>query len=212
VRFWDGNELTAADAASSLNYLRRPKIMDSVQFTAIKSIAAHGRYDLVVTLHRPDAGFKYLFTYAGEIWEKKFQDAHPASFGSPTTLTMATGPYVIKSLSPTQGAEFDANPDYWGGRPPVAHITVKFFTDEQSEAIAFRAGAIDAAWPSDRRASPPPRASGCSMCPATSSATSRSTPPSRPGTTFMSAAPSPTCSTGRRSSRPRAATPSPTTR
>jgi peptide/nickel transport system substrate-binding protein len=149
VKFSDGTEMTAEDAASSINYERYPANSDSVQFTAIKSIVPQGRYNLVVTLKHPDAGFKYLFTYAGEVWEKKFQDAHRATFGDPNTLVVATGPYIIQSLSPTQGAELEANPHYWGGAIPIKHISVKFFTDEQSEALAFRAGAIDAAWPND---------------------------------------------------------------
>lgn len=149
VQFWDGNEMTAVDVANSLNYLRYPGNLDSTQFQEIRSIVPRSRYTVVVTLRSPDSGFKYLFTYSGEIWEKKFQDANRATFGDPSTLTMATGPYIIKSLDPNTGAELDANPHYWGGKPPIAHISATFFTSEQSEALAFRAGAIDVAWPGD---------------------------------------------------------------
>src|SRR5262249_39840417 len=69
--------------------------------------------------------------------------AHKATFGQPGTLVMGTGPFVPVSLDPTTGEELQANAHWWGGPVPVQHISVKFFADEQSLALAFRGGAID---------------------------------------------------------------------
>ena len=41
------------------------------------------------------------------------------------------------------GVELSANPHYWGGNVPIQHISIKFFSDENSQALAFRAGEID---------------------------------------------------------------------
>src|SRR5262245_45176669 len=72
--------------------------------------------------------------------------------GQPGVLMMGTGPYKFDSLDPLKGVELSANPNYWGGKPSIQHISVKFISDEQSMALAFRAGDVDIAWPSNARA------------------------------------------------------------
>src|SRR5262249_34649366 len=74
-----------------------------------------------------------------------FQDAHKTTFGQPGTLIIGTGPWEIKSLDPTKGIELSANPHWWGGKVPILHVSIQFFSDEQSLALAFRAGEIDLA-------------------------------------------------------------------
>jgi peptide/nickel transport system substrate-binding protein len=146
VRFWDGNELTAVDAANSWNYFRSPLASTGFYFTSVAKVVAIGRYTMRVTLKRPDAGFPYTASsYASPIFEKKFWDAHKATYGQPGTLIMGTGPWIPVSFQPTSGIEFKANPHYWGGAVPIQHISVKFFADENSEALAMRAGEIDIA-------------------------------------------------------------------
>jgi len=53
----------------------------------------------------------------------------------------------IQSFDPTTGVELTANPHYWGGKVPVQHISVKFFQDDTTLALAMRAGEIDIAYP-----------------------------------------------------------------
>src|SRR5262249_11332070 len=67
-------------------------------------------------------------------------------------LIMGTGPWKIDSYDPTTGGELSANPRWWGGKVPIQHISVKFFSDETSMALAFRAGDIDVCFPRDGRA------------------------------------------------------------
>jgi peptide/nickel transport system substrate-binding protein len=145
IRFWNGNELTAEDVANALNYSRYRTSQSAFAFGAsIRSIVATGRYTVRVTLKRPDATWPAIpASWAGEIFEKKFGDEHPGTMGSPGVLTMGTGPWKIESLDPTRGAELSANDRYWGGRPQIRRISIKFFANETSLALAFRAGEID---------------------------------------------------------------------
>jgi peptide/nickel transport system substrate-binding protein len=151
VKFWDGSELTSADVVNALSYERVPsKSPDNVAayLRAVKSIAAKGRYTVVIVLKQANAAFKYGLAYgAGSIFERKFQLAHKATFGQPGTLTMATGPWIPVSFDPTSGIELNANPHWWGGKVNIQHISMKYFADETSEALAFRAGEIDVAFP-----------------------------------------------------------------
>jgi peptide/nickel transport system substrate-binding protein len=144
VKFWDGNELTAQDVAASLNYYRYPGSQLAYLFPSVKTITATSKYVVTVILKHPDASFAYApAQYAAQIFEDKFRKAEGSNFGKPGVLVMGTGPWKIDSLDPTSGAELSANPHYWGGKVNIAHISFKFFADETSEAIAFRAGALD---------------------------------------------------------------------
>jgi peptide/nickel transport system substrate-binding protein len=67
--------------------------------------------------------------------------------GQPRVLIEGTGPWMVTSLDPTSGIELAANPHYWGGKVNIRHISIKFFADQTSEALAFRAGAIDVCFP-----------------------------------------------------------------
>ena len=49
--------------------------------------------------------------------------------------TIGTGPWKFDSLDPTSGMELSANPDWWGGKVEIKHISVKFFADETSMAV-----------------------------------------------------------------------------
>jgi len=153
VKFWNGNELTSADVENALNYQRHPSLNSSAVFgPTIKNIKATGRYTVVITLKRPDPGFKYLLALEGPIFEKKFQQEHKSTFGKPGTLVMGSGPWKVDSFDPTKGVELSRNRQWWGGEVPFPRISIKFITDENGLALAFRAGDIDVAFPSNIRA------------------------------------------------------------
>jgi peptide/nickel transport system substrate-binding protein len=149
VKFWDGNEMTSADVVYSLNYERAPaSIVHGFAFPSVKSVKAAGPYTVIVTLRQPDPTWlqeSSIYRWEG-IFEKRFFEAHRATYGQPRTLVMGTGPWRPLSLDPTTGAELGANPHWWGGKVPIQHISIKFFQDENSEALAFRGGAIDLVW------------------------------------------------------------------
>jgi peptide/nickel transport system substrate-binding protein len=143
--FWDGHPVTATDVAYSLNYDRAPGSDVAFAFIHVKSIVATDPYTVTVTLTQPEASWQYVpAEETSFIFEQQFQQAHKATFGLPGTLVMGSGPWIITSLDPTKGAQATANPHWWGGRVPIQHISLTFFASETSEALAFRAGEIDA--------------------------------------------------------------------
>jgi peptide/nickel transport system substrate-binding protein len=150
VKFWDGKEMTATDVAQSINYQRYPgsnTTLSGATAKIIKTVTATNKYTVTVVLRHPDAAFQYILAGGGYIWEASQQSADPLKFGKPGTLLVGTGPYEFQSLDPATGAELTANPHYWGGTPVFKHISVKVFGSEQSAALAFRAGDIDAYFP-----------------------------------------------------------------
>lgn len=149
VRFWDGHEMTSADVVYSLDYQSSPRSDINVYFTDVKSVTADGAYTVVVRLRRPDAGWKYTPSYEGVIFEKSFAEAHQGTMGNPGVLIQATGPWILQSYDATTSMELSANPHWWGGKVPIRHISVKFYSNETSEALAMRTGAIDLAFPTN---------------------------------------------------------------
>lgn len=73
----------------------------------------------------------------------KLAEDHPGTFGQPGVLVMGTGPWEVDGLDPISGAELSANPNWWGRRVPVQHISIKFFSNDTSLALAFRASELD---------------------------------------------------------------------
>jgi peptide/nickel transport system substrate-binding protein len=139
VKFWDGDEMTSADVAFSLNFWRSAGSAIAYQFVGVKSIVPSGPYSVVVTLTQPNAARQYAPAQGG-IFQMKFFEAHKATFGNPGTLVMGTGPWEIDDFDPTTGAEMSANPDWWGGRVPFEHISVQFCSNETTLELAMRAG------------------------------------------------------------------------
>jgi peptide/nickel transport system substrate-binding protein len=154
VKFSDGDPLTATDVAFSLNYYRRPGSLDAYNFpTTLKSITATSPDTVTVTLSAPDAAWAVV--PAGDpmgIFEKKFFEAHQTTFGAPGTGVMGTGPWEFTSFNGTTSAELKANPHYWGGPVKIKQVSVQFFSSETSEALAFRDGEINLAFPIDNKA------------------------------------------------------------
>jgi peptide/nickel transport system substrate-binding protein len=145
VRFWDGDQLTAADVAFSLNYYRRPASYLYFAFSGekVKNIVATGPYTVEVTLSQPNAAWQYVPAQYVGIVEQKFYEEHKATYCDPGTLVMGTGPWEIDTFDPTSGAQLSANPNWWGGTVPVQHISFKLFSSETNLELAMRAGEID---------------------------------------------------------------------
>lgn len=147
VKFWDGNEMTSTDVANALNFYRDPKYNLSASYMSVDSITATDKYTVTIVLQHPDASFEQALAWEGAIFEKKFYDAHKATFGQPGTMTMGTGPWILDSLDPTRNMEFTANAHWWAGKVNIQHITFKKFGDETAMALGLRAGEIDVAFP-----------------------------------------------------------------
>jgi peptide/nickel transport system substrate-binding protein len=149
VKFWDGNEVTATDVANAINYVRYPKVASSFAFNSVKSATVVDKYTVAVTLKHRDPSWPYTIAYEAPIFEKAFEVAHRSTYGQPGTLIQASGAYKVVGFDPTSGETLVANPNWWGGHDQFAKIQITFFNDEQSAALAMRAGSIDMYEPSD---------------------------------------------------------------
>ena len=56
---------------------------------------------------------------------------------------MGTGPFKFVSFTPDQGVTLARNDDYWGQKPSVENLSLKFITDPNTLLLAVRSGQVD---------------------------------------------------------------------
>jgi peptide/nickel transport system substrate-binding protein len=153
VKFSDGDPMTAADVVFSWDFYRAQGSDNAYNFpSSLQSITATDPYTVTVKLSQPDAAWAVVPTGAMlGIFEKKFYEAHKSTFGQPGTGVMGTGPWSITSYDSTTGAQLAANPNYWGGQVKIKNISWTFYASETSEALAFRAGNLNVAFPTENQ-------------------------------------------------------------
>jgi peptide/nickel transport system substrate-binding protein len=147
VKFHDGSELTAADAAYSFGLQLNPPPPGSIsvlgQVPKIKSVHAMGKYKLRMTLKTPDAT---LFGYMGWGRYSRIVPSNMYKKLNPVTQGNGTGPFKLVSYTQNDRVEYVRHPQYWKqGMPYLDALTLKVLTDEQARIAALRAGAIDGA-------------------------------------------------------------------
>jgi peptide/nickel transport system substrate-binding protein len=153
VRFHDGSPLTADDVVATFDLLTDPKNYSSA-LSAFKpatgsqfSILSAGQTERVdehtVTFHldRPYVDFPYLvsaFNYNAIILPRSYK------LGSFTKGGVGTGPFVLESYRPKQGASFRRNPHYWAaGLPYLDRAELRYYDDAAPLALALQAGDLD---------------------------------------------------------------------
>lgn len=64
-------------------------------------------------------------------------------FGKWQQTFIGTGPFKLQRYTQNAGAQFVANPDYWGGPPHLASTAFTFYTGEPPQLLAIQGGAVD---------------------------------------------------------------------
>ncbi len=149
VKFWDGNQLTAADVVYSLQRAGAPDSYTAANYTFVKAIKATGDYEVTVSFKSPDELFlKEMATGSGGIIEKKWAEKAGKSVGTPKGGIMASGPFKLEKWTPGQSIELSRNDLYWDSayRAHAAAVSVKFVSDSTALAQALIAGEIDGAY------------------------------------------------------------------
>src|SRR5205823_6088339 len=91
--------------------------------------------------------FQYVpAAHAGFIVQKAFAEQHGKSIGTPSVLTMGTGPYKIVKYTPDEGVSLVRNDAYWGPKPAIQNVELKFISEESTRLLAMRTGQIDGAF------------------------------------------------------------------
>jgi peptide/nickel transport system substrate-binding protein len=145
VKFHDGSTMTADDVVYSIQELANPKNASNALSTFANVLKPDGVVKVDNTtvafhLEAANGNFPYLVSsdnYNAIIvpkgtdyakWQKTF---------------VGTGPFKLQSYTTNTGANFTANPAYWGGAPNLASTAFSFYTSQQPQILALQGGQVD---------------------------------------------------------------------
>ncbi|HMD25370.1 MAG TPA: ABC transporter substrate-binding protein [Streptosporangiaceae bacterium] len=150
--FWDGHPVTPADVVYSLDRQMNPSLggFYGQVFSRVKTIEQTGQDQVTITLNQPDYWLEgELSSMAGVVIEKAYAQQEGKNYGTPAGGVMCTGPYQLKSWSPSAGVVAVANPHYWRGTTPlVQQITLSGVPDNNDLTAGLETGAIQGTYAS----------------------------------------------------------------
>ena len=146
VKFHNGKTLTAADVVASLKqYVSTGSNAGLSPFFDASGVSARGQYTVVIRLKSPLGVLPYLLSQT--TYQAIIQPAAIAA--KPDTWVksgmIGTGPFRLRRYVDKRSAELVRNPNYWGGRVPLAGVRVTFYQGSAPLVLALRAGQIDLA-------------------------------------------------------------------
>ena len=149
VRFHDGKPMTVDDVVATFRRLLGPDSQAQSSYKGVlRSVRAVGRDAVRFDLAVPFGLFPYLtaqMTYQAIILPKSYKT--PTDLSKPgefTTKMNGTGPFRLKENRGPGGISWEANPNYWGGRPAIDTIEMQIL-DDQARVTALQSGQIDLA-------------------------------------------------------------------
>jgi peptide/nickel transport system substrate-binding protein len=144
VKFSDGTPLRMEDVLFCLRTFIDPaKSFAAGYWTSVKSVEAASPTQVKITLKHPDPTFKYLpaFSLSG-IYSKAAAARAHSTYMTPRGLPVATGPYMATGFT-SDTVTLVRNPYYWGEKPKVAKVVVRYLADDATRLAAMQAGDID---------------------------------------------------------------------
>ena len=145
VKFHDGSVMTADDVVYTFQELSNPKNASNALSTFAGVLKPEGvvKVDsgtVAFHLEAPNGNFPYLVSsdnYNAIIVPKG------TDFGKWEKTFLGTGPFKFQSYTTNVGANFVANPDYWGGAPILESTAFTFYTSQQPQILALQGGQVD---------------------------------------------------------------------
>jgi peptide/nickel transport system substrate-binding protein len=142
IRWHDGRPVTARDIEFTLELLTRPEVAGFSE-RIIESVTVVD--DSTVTVR---AGSDWLYAQ----WWTVFLPAHLLEGLDPKefyewafwTEPVGNGPYRFVRYVPETFMEFEADPDYYGGKPRIERVTLKFV--EGAPLTELLSSNVDAIW------------------------------------------------------------------
>jgi peptide/nickel transport system substrate-binding protein len=143
----DGVPFTSKDVKFTIEYMKENMIpFGESAWDLVSSIETPDDHTVVINLNNPDSGlFGRRSVIPFTIPEHIFKDVDsPKDLNDPAKLFTGTGPYVFDSYDQSAGIiRFKANEDYWGGKPAVDELEIKFYKNHDTLMMAFQKGDVD---------------------------------------------------------------------
>jgi peptide/nickel transport system substrate-binding protein len=149
AKFWDGNPVTPADVAFSVNRIQDKALASPLASLAsagaIKNATVSGPHEVTITLSKPDPIAHWLAaTPVGQVVEKSFAQAKGKTFGTSVSTIMCSGAYRPTTWIKGSQTVLQAQTGYWdkSHQPVVKQVTFKEVPDTTSIVAGLRSGDI----------------------------------------------------------------------
>lgn len=149
VKFHDGTPLTADDVVATFKLLLSKDSQAQQSYKGVVvGVKKTGTHTVQFQLAAPNGFFPYSTVqpvYQSIILPKSYR--LPADLTKPgewTSKMNGTGPFRLKENRGAAGLTFEANPDYWGGKPAIDIVEYQILED-QPRVTALESGQIDLA-------------------------------------------------------------------
>ena len=142
VKFTDGEPLTAADVAFTINTIVNTGASET-DLSMVDHAEAPDATTCVLVLNRPYNALLYVLAVMGIVPEHAYTEA----YGTAPENTIGSGRYMLEQWDRGQQAIFRANPNYYGEAPKIERVIVLFMSEDASLAGAA-SGQIDLAFTS----------------------------------------------------------------
>ena len=139
VKWHDGTPFTSADVVATMDRLAGSNLKASIAAGAAKAI---DDFTVEITLLSPDGQFpQQVGAYNPQ------SVITPKDFVLGTTLDKrptGTGAFKLTKYDPATGATYEANTDWWGGKPFLDKLEFIFSDDLATQVSGLQGGAADA--------------------------------------------------------------------
>jgi peptide/nickel transport system substrate-binding protein len=139
VKWHDGTPFTSADVVATMDRLAGSNLKASIAAGSTKAI---DDFTVEITLLSPDGQFpQQVGAYNPQ------SVITPKDFALGTTLDQrktGTGAFKLTRYDATSGATFEANADWWNGKPYLDKLEISFSDDLATQVSGLQGGAADA--------------------------------------------------------------------
>lgn len=136
--FTSGEKFTADDVVFSINRVKTDwKVSLKSKMDVVEKVEKTGDHTVVVTLTKPSNSWLYsMATRVGAMFSKTGVADLP-------NKPIGTGPYTLDEWKRGDSITFSANADYWGTKPKLDKVVLKYFKDATAMNNALLSGGID---------------------------------------------------------------------
>ncbi|WP_285726769.1 ABC transporter substrate-binding protein [Psychromicrobium xiongbiense] len=146
VKFQNGKALTSADVVASFDHIKASKSASFLyQMAGIGSVTAQDPSTVVITL----TAANHLFLQILPMYSFSIVDMDQANKNGGSAWlgknVAGSGPYKIDSWDPATAASLSRNDAYWGDKPALAKVDMKFIADASNREQLLKQGQVDVA-------------------------------------------------------------------
>jgi peptide/nickel transport system substrate-binding protein len=153
ITWSDGFPFTAADVVFHFNEIALPSLTPEAGFLKtydIQKIEAKDPYTVVFTFGKPLVGMQPEYAFwqlhgVPLILPKHIYQGTDFSKNPANWEPVGTGPWKLVEWRTGEYAIFEPSPSYWGRRPYLDRLIMKYISDPQAMLLALEAGEIDVA-------------------------------------------------------------------